>query len=866
MKKLFFLLAIIFSFQGLAQQTLDTVFHPIYGTTQLLEIKQKQWYPETKAFIATAKNADELKNLPIYIFRTNLGEVTKTYNDFNNLDKRLFTRDNLHKEATIVHKIKTKNTSGNIGNDDSGFNQLYPIYNCQFNDNKVCTSFKVGLMDTLGKMVFPIEFDHIQYIDSTFIVKKDKSYYLYDVTFKPINTIAYDSIIYSDFVHNQLIVKKNGLYGMINRFGKEQLPIKYKIVQKSRYMTGYYEFLAEKFYGFISWDTKRYLAPFSPSAEIYSRDGFYVYKGASDWNVIDSSCKYLLKSNFQVYNIINKNRFVVGPNYQERALVDGKNKMISDKYYHDIWKINETTLMIGSEPGIIDASDLVKSAKWQLVDLDFQLKNKDSYKSIQKVDDDFLKVWDNKNNFHLVDDAGNEVVDLNASDAYKYADGVYKLVVDGKHLFIDLKHPERRSNYYDNLMCARENRISVQKDGLWGFIDYNFREICPIKANKVTCFEDGIATIEINKQFYIMDSTGKLLAPEYFDYAENVKNGFCRVGRDGKYGLLHKKGYFTIPLMYEENNFLVNQKGTYYLSVRKTKGTGKFGIINQFNEIVHPFIYDNCVELSVYASIEQKRSDGFYAFAQIEKRNEIDYHYLNFDDSKTQLKTQENQSKGFKVVQGMCGFNPQPGTKFCYGINNWNGRQVVPFIYTSIGYLKKNTFTVYSISGAGLIDTTGKELIPSVYKYLYELGSDCDLIQVGRHYGGWGLYDYSGNMLADTLYGGFEKPVFGLIPFRNHPNYHFSENKEYVHDEIKYGFMDLNGKVIIEPSYERYQIPNPKKEEILLIDGSTVTKINGKGEVLEGDLLPPQQPTIVNSVPSKRKWWKFWGKKKASWL
>jgi hypothetical protein len=844
---------------------MDTVFHPIYGTTQLLEVKQKQWYPETKAFIATTKNVEELKNLPIYVFRNNLGEVTKTYNDFNNLDKRLFTRDYLHKEEPIAHKIKAKNTSNNIGNDDSGYNQLYPIYNCQFNDYKVCSSFKVGLMDTMGNLVFPIEFDHIQYIDSTFIVKKDKSYYLYDATFKPINNSAYDSIIYSDFVHNQLIVRKDGLYGMINRFGKEQLPMKYKIVQKSRYMVGNYEFLAGNLYGFISWDTKRYLPPFSTVAEIYSRDGFFIYKAANDWNVIDSSGKNVLKTNYQVFNIINRNRFVVGPNYQERALVDAKNQMISDKLYHDIWKIDDYTLMIGYDASMNDASQLVKSAKWRLVDMNFDKVSTEVFKSIQVLDDYFLKVYDLNNQLAVTDHDGNRFLDFAITDAYKYAEGVYKLVVDGKHLFIDLKNPSKRSSIYDNLMCVRENRISVQKEGLWGFIDYDFREICPIKADRITCFEDGIATIEINKQFYIMDSTGKLLSPEYFDFAENVKNGYCRVGRDGKYGLLHKKGYFTIPLMYGENNFLVNQKGNYYLSVRTTKGLGKFGIVNQFNEVIHPFIYDNCVELSVYAIIEQKRTDGFYAFAQIEKRNEMDYHYLNFDDSKTQLKTQENQSKGFKVIEGPCLKNETQLSK-CFGVINWNGRQVVPFIYASIGYLKKNTFTVYSKRGAGLIDTSGKELIPSVYKYLYELGSDCDLIQVGRHYGGWGLYDYSGKMLADTLYGGFEKPVFGLIPFRNHPNYHFNENKEYVHDEMKYGFMDLNGRIIIEPSYQRYQIPNPKKEEILLIDGSVVTKINGIGQVLEGELLKPQQTTIVHSVKPKRKWWKFWGKKKARWL
>ena len=43
-------------------------------------------------------------------------------------------------------------------------------------------------------------------------------------------------------------------------------------------------------------------------------------------------------------------------------------------------------------------------------------------------------------------------------------------------------------------------------------------------------------------------------------------------------------------------------------------------------------------------------------------------------------------------------------------------------------------------------------------------------------------------------------------------------------------------------------------------------QINSKDQVLEGELLKPQQPTIVQSVTPKRKWWKFWGKKKARWV
>jgi hypothetical protein len=72
MKKLFFLLAIISNFQLKAQQTLDTVFHPIYGTTQLLEVKQKQLYPESKAFISTAKNLEDLINENIFFSTNNI--------------------------------------------------------------------------------------------------------------------------------------------------------------------------------------------------------------------------------------------------------------------------------------------------------------------------------------------------------------------------------------------------------------------------------------------------------------------------------------------------------------------------------------------------------------------------------------------------------------------------------------------------------------------------------------------------------------------------------------------------------------------------------------------------------------------------
>ena len=41
-------------------------------------------------------------------------------------------------------------------------------------------------------------------------------------------------------------------------------------------------------------------------------------------------------------------------------------------------------------------------------------------------------------------------------------------------------------------------------------------------------------------------------------------------------------------------------------------------------------------------------------------------------------------------------------------------------------------------------------------------------------------------------------------------------------------------------------------------------QINSKDQVVEGELLKPQQITIVHSIQPKRKWRKFWGNKKVS--
>jgi hypothetical protein len=116
---------------------------------------------------------------------------------------------------------------------------------------------------------------------------------------------------------------------------------------------------------------------------------------------------------------------------------------------------------------------------------------------------------------------------------------------------------------------------------------------------------------------------------------------------------------------------------------------------------------------------------------------------------------------------------------------------------------------------------------------MYELGRDSTLLQVGRHSGTWGLYTRSGKMIADTIYGGFEEPINGLIPF--YADMHFRvQNNQWLHDDKKIGFMDRNGKIIIEPYYDQIYKDSPKKGYIQLKYGNNYCTIDSNGKLVEG--------------------------------
>jgi hypothetical protein len=828
---LIFLNLCLFRLIGLAQY--DTIYHPFHGDQQLIEIKPTVLSFAHKGFIEIEANQVNADLLPRLILRDEEGTIIQKFNFIRNDQHEIKLRTSLKgSDYEKPHHLKTKNTSNYIGNDDSGYNIVYPIVECDDFEGGKCINPRIGLMDTLGKVVVPVEYDHIKWIDSIFIVQNNGKYSMYSHDFQLLLS-NYQLIDYMNTFRDHILIKQNNKFGLVHRSGKNLLLKEFDLIRDSKYMPGHYEFLKNGLWGFVDQSFTSYLEPFSPSPNLLMRDGYFQFRDGSEmWNILDSTGQIILRSTMEMYQVLSRDRFLVykysRENGYERFLVDAKGIILTKETYYDLWRVNPTTLLAGYDAKIHDDSNMKKSYKWVLLDYNGQLRSKNVYKGFQLIDSDFLGVWSFDNKLQVIDGNLKDVLVYEIEDVYKYSDHLYKIKVKGKHQFLDLHDPRFISKKYDQILCLKENRIGVQSQGLWGFIDaFSYREILPTIADQIICFEDGLACYKKDNKWSIIDSLGQKITNDLFTNVQLLENGFIKVEINKKYGVIDRKGKYVIPLIFDEMKFVIQHEGKSFIGVRRGD---KYGIINLKNELIYPFIFESCAELTYHATVAYGRKDGYYAFLTIRNRRTVEHHSLNFNPAKDHIKIQPNPSSGFRVIEEKCSQNPNGK---CFGVINWDGIQIIPPVYSHIKDLRYNTFEIATKKGLGLADTNGRIIIPPVHKYMYELSGDSSLLQVGRHQGPWGLYTRNGQRLADTIYGGFEKPIYSFIPFYANFN-HRIENNAWVRDPTKIGFMNRNGEIVIPALYDRYYVDSPKKGLIRLMYQDQTCVINGEGELIEG--------------------------------
>ena len=280
-------------------------------------------------------------------------------------------------------------------------------------------------------------------------------------------------------------------------------------------------------------------------------------------------------------------------------------------------------------------------------------------------------------------------------------------------------------------------------DGAWkpgngkeekiGYIDITGKLVIPTKYETAYGFENGFACVEIDDKFGIINKKGKEITSIIYDnYISFSNDGFATVSLNNKLGLIDKNGNIIIPTIYDEIGKTAD-------GMIRVESNGKWGYFDINGKQVIPFKYEqarNFLEGSACVKIDDK------SWVRIDKTGtiikELPYSRVDFFNKK-------GVARFVILAERKIGLIDKNGIEIFSALNSlihnkdydlWevkyklNGRLVRYLLdnkgkritkeYDDIGKFTKMGYALVSSNGkTGMIDNTGREIIPTEY---YSLG------------------------------------------------------------------------------------------------------------------------------------------------
>ena len=429
-------------------------------------------------------------------------------------------------------------------------------------------------------------------------------------------------------------------------------------------------------------------------------------------------------------------------------------------------------------------------------------KNKEQGKIASK--DYFAAFKDNK--WGVIDETGSVIIDPSYSEMIivpnskndvflctydvDYTTGTYKtkaLNSKNEEIFKDYDKIEAIQNKdeKDNLWYE-DDVLKVEKNGKYGIIDLSGKELLSCEYNQISALSGIKNALKILKdgKYGIVDDEGKvILKTEYADITnlgKDNKSGYIVKNTEGKYGIVDFSGNIILDMKYDEiakvygNDYYVVKKSGKQILVKKD---GTEILTTGFDEITE--ILKNIDNGIIY------KKDNKYGVMKTTGEVTIEASYEYLSEAKSGVFIAKKDGK--------------------YGVIDLQKDIKVELKYNSIYYNEKadiyiaedaefnndiidNTYTV-KLTGILLDIDTEKGYIEirqdEEHKY-YNFKSHT--LFISKKKGKYGFVDKDGKVIVDYIYDdATQQNTYGYVA---------------VKKDGKWGAIDQKGNVVQEPTYE----------------------------------------------------------------
>lgn len=430
------------------------------------------------------------------------------------------------------------------------------------------------------------------------------------------------------------------------------------------------------------------------------------------------------------------------------------------------------------------------------------------------VSKDYFASYQN-NKWGVIDSNGDNVIDPSYAEMIivpnskndvflctydvDYDNNTYKtkaLNSENKEIFTEYDHVEAISNKdTDNNLWYENDVVRVEKNGLYGLIDLSGKELLQCEYDKIEALEGVQNTFKITKdgKVGIADNKGNvLITPSYAEITSLDKDksqGFIVKSSDGKYGIVDtvnkqvlKTKYDTVEKIYRNDYYVVTENG-------------KQEVVKKAGDKVLSGNYDKI------EAILQNPENGII-YKQKEK-----YGIMNLSGDVVIKPEYE------KLKEGASGsIIAKKDSK--YGIIDLQGNQKVEFKYQNLSYNEKADLYIAED------DQYENEILDSNYQvkqtgYLIELNTDKGYMELNQN-NSYKYYNFK-----------FEE--------QNAENIFTSNTLFASKKDGKYGFVDKNGKTVVDYIYDDVTSQNSY--------GYAGIKKDGKWGAIDKDGKVVKEPT-----------------------
>lgn len=380
-----------------------------------------------------------------------------------------------------------------------------------------------------------------------------------------------------------------------------------------------------------------------------------------------------------------------------------------------------------------------------------------------------------------------------------YDNNTYKtkaLNSENKEIFTEYDHVEAISNKDENNNLWYENDVvRVKKSGLYGLIDLSGKELLQCEYDKIEALEGVQNTFKITKdgKVGIADNKGNvLITPSYAEITSLDKDksqGFIVKNSDGKYGIVDTANKQVLETKYDAVEKIY--RNDYYVVTEN----GKQEVVKKDGNIVLSGNYDKI------EAILQNPENGII-YKQKEK-----YGIMNLSGAVVIKPEYE------KLKEGASGsIIAKKDSK--YGIIDLQGNQKVEFKYQNLSYNEKADLYIAED------DQYENEILDSNYQvkqtgYLIELNTDKGYMELNQN-NSYKYYNFK-----------FEE--------QNVENIFTSNTLFASKKDGKYGFVDKNGKTVVDYIYDDVTSQNSY--------GYAGIKKDGKWGAIDKDGKVVKEPT-----------------------